>query len=270
MPAPPSEIDTRIEAQSRQLDDLLRRYTEAHPDVISARRIIKELEAERAALSSAKDHSATGKSSGSAATSPVFQRIRVALAEAEANVASTRSQLAAQQERLSELRAAATRVPQAEAELAQLNRDYEVIRRNYEQLVSRREAASLGVKMDRSTQLADFRVIEPPRVSPKPVFPNRAALAVLAMLIALAAGVSVAYALDRLAPTFIEARPLQELTKRPVLGTISTYPSPEILAFRRRSRLQFSSVVLAFLLIQGAWIGWVATGGAPIMQTIGR
>lgn len=268
--APPADIDVRIEAQTRQLDDLLRRYTEAHPDVVSARRIIKELEAERDALASAKEHSGVGKSSGSAATSPVYQRIRVALAEAEANVASTRSQLAAQQERLNELRASASRIPQAEAELAQLNRDYDVIRRNYEQLVSRREAASLGVKMDRSAQLADFRVIEPPRVSPKPVFPNRVALSVVAMLIAIAAGVGAAYLLDRLAPTFSDARPLQELTKRPVLGTISIYPSPGALALRRRGRLQFSSLVLAFLLTQGAWIGWVAAGGVPNLQMIGR
>jgi len=267
-PSAPSELDMRIEAQSRQLDELLRRYTEAHPDVVSARRIIRELEAERAA--SLAKAPAIDKSSGSAATSPVFQRIRVALAEAEANVASTRSQLAAQQGRLNELRAAASRLPQAEAELAQLNRDYDVIRRNYEQLVGRREAASLGLKMDKSAQLADFRVIEPPRVSPKPVFPNRMALAVAAMLMALAAGVAAAYAMDRLAPTFVETKALQALSKRPVLGTISVYPTAATLAVRHRSLVQFSVVVLAFLLVQGAWIGWVSTTGLPAAQMSSR
>ena len=263
-PAPPSELDLRIEAQSRQLDELLRRYTDAHPDVVSARRIIRELEAERAARPVARNPDA-GKS-GSAATSPVFQRIRVALAEAEATVASTRSQLAAQQQRLNDLRSAASRLPQAEAELAQLNRDYDVIRKNYDLLVSRREAASLGVKMDRSAQLADFRVIEPPRVSPKPVFPNRVVLALAAMLISLAAGVAAAYALHRLAPTFNQARPLQELTKRPVLGTIGIHASPESMVASRRDRFRLASVMLAFLVVQGVWIGWISAIGAPTFQ----
>jgi polysaccharide chain length determinant protein (PEP-CTERM system associated) len=265
---PPSEIDQRIEAQSRQLDDLLRRYTDAHPDVVSARRIIKDLEAEKATLAS-RD-AGSEKTNGSAATSPVFQRIRVALAEAEANVASTRSQLAAQQQRLTELRAAASRLPQAEAELAQLNRDYDVIRKNYEQLVARREAASLGLKMDRSAQIADFRVIEPPRVSPKPVFPNRTALAIAAVLIALGAGFAAAYAIDHLAPRFVEAKALQELSKRPVLGTISVYPTAATLALRQRSRLQFSSVVLAFVLVQGAWIAWVSSSSGHSTEIVGR
>jgi len=265
-----SEIDARIEAQSRQLDDLLRRYTEAHPDVINARRIIRELEAEKAASSRARKDAPSANGNGSAATSPVYQRIRVALAEAEANVASTRSQLAAQQARLGELRASASRLPQAEAELAQLNRDYDVIRKNYEQLVARREAASLGLKMDRSAQLADFRVIEPPRVSPKPVFPNRIALAIAAMVIAIAAGICAAYAVDRMAPRFVEAKPLQELSKRPVLGTISIYPNAEMLALRQRRRLQFSTVVLAFVLVQGMWIGWVSTASEHPTEIAGR
>jgi len=197
----PTEVDQRIAEQKRQLDELLRKYTEAHPDVIAARNTIRQLEAQRAAERA--DH----KNSGYAATSPVFQQIRVQLAQAEANVASLGSQLAAEQQQLEQLHATATKVPEAEAELAQLNRDYDVIRKNYEQLVSRREAASLGVKMDQSAQLADFRVIEPPRVAPKPVFPDRMALAVAAMLASIAIGIGVAYALSLLYPTFSSARP---------------------------------------------------------------
>ena len=111
----------------------------------------------------------------SASTNPVFQRIKIALAEAEANVASLRSRVSETEGRLSQLRAAAGKVPQIEAELAQLNRDYEVLQKNYQQLVSRRESASLGEDVN-SAGLAEFRIIDPPRVAPNPVFPNRLAL----------------------------------------------------------------------------------------------
>ena len=71
--------------------------------------------------------------------------------------------------------AAASRVPQIDAELAQLNRDYDVVRRQYEAMVARREKAALSEDVD-ATRLAQFRIIDPPRVSPQPVFPNRASL----------------------------------------------------------------------------------------------
>jgi len=41
------EIDARIDAQKRNLDGLLQRYTDQHPDIISARRLIKDLEEQR-------------------------------------------------------------------------------------------------------------------------------------------------------------------------------------------------------------------------------
>ncbi len=41
------EIDGRIDTQKRNLDALLQRYTEQHPDVIGARRLIKDLEEQK-------------------------------------------------------------------------------------------------------------------------------------------------------------------------------------------------------------------------------
>jgi len=251
IPAIPTELDARIDTQKKQLDELLRKYTEAHPDVISARQTIRQLEAQRAAERAAAK--STGRL-GSAATSPVFQRIRVSLADAEANVASLGSQLAAQQARLAELRASASKAPQAEAELAQLNRDYDVIRKNYEMLVSRRESASLGVKMDESAQLADFRVIEPPHVMPKAVFPDRTALATLSMLAALAVGLGLAWALSLIYPTFSTPRQLEVATRRPVIGMISSVTTSALAAARRRDLQRVVLVMAVFFAVQGVWI----------------
>ena len=252
LPPVPTELDSRIDAQKKQLDELLRRYTEAHPDVISARQTIRQLEAQRNAERIAAK--ASGGRSGSAATSPVFQKIRISLADAEANVASLGSQLGAQQARLAELRASASKVPQAEAELAQLNRDYDVIRHNYELLVSRREAASLGVKMDASAQLADFRVIEPPHVTPKAVFPDRTALATLFMLASLGIGIALAYGLSLVYPTFSTPRQLEAVSRRPVIGMISSVATAKLISLRRSDLQRVVLVMAAFFVTQGVWI----------------
>jgi polysaccharide chain length determinant protein (PEP-CTERM system associated) len=250
--AVPTELDSRIDTQRKQLDELLRKYTEAHPDVVSARQTIRQLEAQRTAERAAAK--AGGGHAGSAATSPVFQRIRISLADAEANVASLGSQLGAQQARLQELRSTASKVPQAEAELAQLNRDYDVIRHNYEMLVSRREAASLGVKMDESDQLADFRVIEPPHVTPKAVFPDRTALAMLFMLASLGIGLALAYGLSLVYPTFSSPTQLEAVSKRPVIGIISSVTTSRIVATRRTDMQRVLIVMGVFFVTQGVWI----------------
>lgn len=257
--APPSEIDVRIENQKKLLDEMLRRYTDEHPDVISTRRVIAQLEQQRARESDAKAAAiAAGKGRIIAATSPVYQKLRVSLAETEANVASLRSQLGFKQSRLDEARKMASQVPQIEAELAQLNRDYDVINKNYQGLVARRESASLGVRMDESSRLAEFRIVEPPRVSPGAVFPSRTHLALLGIVVALAMGLAAPLALNLFWPTFKDAMALHQATGRQVLGSVAIAVND---AARGSRRGQFASVGLAFvglLALQGAWLLWLS------------
>lgn len=255
-PQAPTELETRIEGLRRQLDELMRRYTDEHPDVAATRRSLAQAEAQRRAEIEAKARAAGTK--GSAATNPVFQRIRISLAEAEATVASLASRLATQQARLDQVRATASRVPQVEAELAQLNRDYDIIRKNYEALVARRESASLGVKIDEKSSLAEFRLIDPPRAGTMPVLPNRISLAFLGLLVAIAAGLAAAVLRARSRPVVDSLKGLRELSGRPVLGAVSLIPDRSALARRRKLNLALASSLGVLVLSQLTWIGWLA------------
>lgn len=246
-----SETESRLDAQRRQLDDLLRRYTDQHPDVVAARRTIAQLEQQRRAEQDARK--ATG-AKGPAPTSPVFQRIRVALAEAEAKVASLQGQMSAQQSQLEQARTTAGRMPQVEAELAQLNRDYDVVRKNYEQLVSRRESASLGEKIDLSTKVAEFRVVEPPRVSPTPAKPSQMLVAMLGVFASVAAGLGAAFVMTQAFPTIQDARQLREIAGRPVLGSVSMVLSPEMVAAAGKNRRNFMVACGLFILLNVTWL----------------
>jgi polysaccharide chain length determinant protein (PEP-CTERM system associated) len=246
-----TDTESRLDAQKRQLDELLRRYTDQHPDVMAARRTIAQLEQQRKAEQDARR--SDGKR-GPAPTSPVFQRIRVSLAEAEAKVASLQGQLSAQQSQLEQARAMAGRMPEVEAELSQLNRDYTIVRKNYEELVARRESASLGEKIDLTTKVADFRVVEPPRVSPTPARPSRMLVAMLGFLASIAAGFGVAFGLTQVFPTVQDARSLREIGGRPVLGSASLVINPLTSeAVQRANRLFFGAAGL-FLLVNVCWL----------------
>ena len=266
-----SEFEPRLDAARKQLDELLRRYTDEHPDVVSTRRIIAQLEVQKRQELDARTRALAAAIAAegpkgptvmaAAATNPVFQKLRISLAESEANVASLRVRLGTQQARLTEIRALASRTPQIEAELSQLNRDYDIIRKNYEQLVSRRESASMGVKIDESSPLAEFRIIDPPRTAPAPVFPNRLSLAALAAVLAIAAGIGAAILRGKLRPVVGTAKALRELSGRPVLGSVSLLMNPQALRAQRASAMSLAAAAGGLMLVQLAWVAWVAVQG---------
>jgi len=182
----------------------------------------------------------------------VYQQLKVSLAEAEANVASLGTRVAEYQSRYAALRASALRVPEIEAEFTQLNRDYDINKKNYDALVSRRESAEISGDMEATTGVADFRLIDPPRVSPKPVSPDRVMLFPLALLGALAAGLLATFIASQAWPTFFDIRVLREVTGLAVLGTVSMVIDPARKRKERRGLVGFVSAFLAFFASFGA------------------
>jgi polysaccharide chain length determinant protein (PEP-CTERM system associated) len=254
------EAQARLEAQRQRLEELLGRFTEAHPEIAATRRSLAQLEATARERKAAEERA--NARYGKAATSPIYQRLRILLAESEAQVASLRSQLTVKQQRLEQVRAVAGRMPQVEAELAQLNRDYDVIRKNYDQLVARRESAALGMRLDESAQLAEFRVIEPPRVSTWPAFPGRLHLAVLALLLAPGLGIAAAVVVERMHPTVDDAQALRRLSGRPVAGTVSWLPSSSSQRRQRLASAGFAVALAGLLTLQMGWLGWAVVAPA--------
>jgi hypothetical protein len=167
--------------------------------------------------------------------------------------------------RLQELTSSAAEVPKVEAELAQLNRDYDVMKKNYEELVQRRESASISVNESKSVDLADFRVIEPPRVDQKPLFPSRSVLIFFMLLLALGGGAAACLALVNLFPTFQSVRDLRLNTTRAALGAISMQPDPQAVAAGRRMDMMFFLAVGALVVAYGAWSVFVGLHASTLV-----
>ncbi|MDD5297569.1 MAG: GNVR domain-containing protein [Rhodocyclaceae bacterium] len=245
------ELDGRIDVMKRNLDALLQRYTDKHPDVLGARKVIADLEAQKRQEIEARKKASGDKGYSSLNNNPVFQQLKVSLSEAEANVASLSARVTEYQMRFEQMKGKAKLQPEVEAEFVQLNRDYDVNKKNYEMLVSRRESASMSEQMEATSAMADFRLIDPPRVSPKPVAPNRLLLLPLVLLGSLGAGAASALAMSQLRPTFLDAHGLREATGLPVLGSVSLLKSEERLARERRLLLLFFVAVAALVLVYG-------------------
>ena len=248
------EIDGRIDALKRNLDGLLQRYTEQHPDVIGTRRMITELEEQRLQEIAARRKLGASGVSAAASTNPVYQKLKVSLAENEAAVASLRTRVTEYQNRYEQLKSAMKMVPQLEAELVQLNRDYDIHKKNYESLVARRESATISGEMDASTAVVDFRLIDPPRVGAKPVSPNRLLLVPMTLLLALGAGFLSPFVVSQVRPVFFDARALREMAGLPLLGIVTKKVSDADMVRNKRGFRLFIAGVLALFAAYGGGV----------------
>ncbi|MHB1248211.1 MAG: XrtA system polysaccharide chain length determinant [Polaromonas sp.] len=215
------EIDARIDAQKRNLDVLLQRFTEEHPDVVGARRLIKELEAVKRKEVQELRKTAMANPAAASGNSLAYQELNRLLATSEVQVAALRARVGEYEARFNRARELMKTAPQIEAELAQLNRDYDSNKQRYNELVARRESAALSGDLDSAAGVADFRLIDPPRASPKPVAPNRLLLLPLALLAALGAGLVVAFIASQLRAVFYDARSLRDAVGLPLLGVVT-------------------------------------------------
>ena len=218
------EIDARIDAQKRNLDSLLQRYTDQHPDVQNTRRLLTDLEELRRkeVVELQKRAAATaGTSPVSANESLAVQELNRMLATSEVQVAAIKARVDEYASRYAQIRESLKTAPQVEAEAAQLNRDYAITKKNYEDLVARRQSAVMSGELDVASGVAEFRLIDPPRVSPKPVSPNRLLLLPLVLAVSLAAGFFFAFAASQLRPTFGDADEMRAKTGLPLLGIVT-------------------------------------------------
>ncbi|SCX53916.1 XrtA system polysaccharide chain length determinant [Nitrosospira sp. Nsp1] len=241
------ELDSRIDALDKNLDALRLNFTELHPDIISTKRLIAQLEErkkEEAKLT--KPGADPGKN-----YSPMLQQLNVALAEAEADVASMRARVEEYTSRYDRMKSLSNAVPQVEAELTQLNRDYQVNKSNYEKLLERRESAKISGDLGSATDLVSFRIIDPPTVSDRPVGPDRGKFFSIVFLGALLAGIGIAFVISQVRPTFHSQASLREISGKPILGSIPMIWTDQEKSKRKKRLYAFGFSLLSLLGLYG-------------------
>lgn len=248
-------IEARIRGLQQRLDELLLNYTEKHPDVVAIKQTMETLEAEKAAELAALKEAGFGAQSVAADQNPVYQDMKVALAQADAEVAALETRVAEYEERGEELRKLVNTVPEVEAELKRLNRDYGLHKEQYEALIQRREATRIAEEADKTSDDIKLKVIEPPRVPLVPVGPDRLRLLGMVLFVSLGAGGGVAFLLSQLNPRVFSSDGLKQLTGLPVMGVVTLLQSDRQRAERRMELAVFS---LMLLMVMAGYAALVA------------
>ena len=235
------ELEGRLRDVEKILDQLRLQYTEEHPDIVANRRLLAQLQQRKKEEMKKRTRVDPG-----ANFSPMLQQMNVALSVEEARVASLKARVEEFSSRLARLRNQSTAAPEVEAQLSQLNRDYEINKENYGKLVERREAARLSGDLTSATDMMSFRVIDPPSAPTTPIGPNRPRYMSIVFGAALLLGLGLALLLSQIRPTFVTQASLRDTTGIPILGSISMNWT-EQQKVKRRRRLYAFSVAVAML-----------------------
>jgi len=235
-----AEYDTRIGELESQVDEMLLKYTELHPEIIAMRQTIERVRQRREEAKAAFLAAQSGGISGDFADNPVYQQVRLRMSEAQADVAIQEAKVENLAAKIEELQQAVDHVLQIEGEQAQLNRDYAVLKENHAAMIKRLEKARLTREVDTSADTVRFRTIDPPKTPQQPSGPNRIGMSSMVFGGALAAGIAVSFLISLLRPVFSDRRQLNEATGVPVLGSVNMVWTPKQKRRRRVSNIAFS------------------------------
>jgi polysaccharide chain length determinant protein (PEP-CTERM system associated) len=243
-----SPLDSRIQSLQSRMDELLLRYTKGHPEVVAIKKTIAELEKQKLEQAATAQPEVDSISAGGE-LNPIFQQKKIALGEADANVASLNARVQSFEEKIEKMKKQMDDRLKVETALQDLNRDYGTIKHNYDALLARRETARLSENIEQNTDSVKFRIVDPPQVPSKPSAPNRILLSTGVLAGGIVVGAGLAILISILRPTFNSTQKLREVTGLPILGTVSMHWIPEIKMQKWREFVQFCSAFAVLLVV---------------------
>jgi polysaccharide chain length determinant protein (PEP-CTERM system associated) len=237
-----------IESAKRKLAELQSRFTDSFPDVIALKRDIANMQAQ---LADEKKKGVDGNDPNKATlANPLYEQMKLRVVDADTVVASVKRQLDTAVQAQTRIDDAIKAAPGIELQLQNLDRDYAILKKNYEELAQRRESANLAQAADTQADKVQFRVVDAPQVPLTPTAPNRRLLNSGVLLFGLGAGVGAAFLLVQLDRSFSSLGSLRALGL-PVLGSLSRV---NFVDWRRRNFQQAAGLAASFvglLLIYG-------------------
>jgi len=233
--------------QGQLADARARGYTDQHPDVIALKRQLASAQA------AAKGEPLGGGTAGT--PNPLYLSLQSMIADKQSAVAALRMRKSQLQSDLDQLNSKLSGDPEVAAEQGQIDRDYQVLKDQYDQLLTQRQQIALRGQAQTQTDNVKFSVIDPPTMPRAPTAPNRMLLLTGVLIVGLGAGVGAAFALGQLRATFATGPRLEKATGMPVIGSIGEVVT-RLQADSRAKRLKLflggtAGLVAAYVLLLG-------------------
>jgi uncharacterized protein involved in exopolysaccharide biosynthesis len=196
----------------------------------------------------------------SSANNPAYLSLQAMRTDKFATVAALQQRKSAIQGDLARLQSAMTDNPAATAEQATIERNYQVLKDQYDKLNADREQVRIKSSVQNETDAVKFSVIDPPTQPRAPVAPNRVMLLAGVLIAGLGAGTAAAFAFAKLKTTYSTASRLEKASGMPVIGSIGEVVTSAQIALRRKRLTLFAGGVAAL------GVAFVALLGVEFLQ----
>lgn len=258
--APMTPAQAKVQEAEEQLKMLQLRDTEQHPDVIAQKKLIAALKVAAASPSGGTGVTkAAAKQDGTpdgplkrSAPNPVYDQLKVKLIEADTDVSTLQRQKDNAMQYLDRLQKIQREQPGLIAEFENMDRDYGVLRKNYEELLGRLQSANIAQAADTQADKVKLQIVDPPETPRLPAAPNRMLLVSGVLLAGIGGGVFLTVLLGQLDRSFSSVDDLRNLGL-PVIGGISILGLPP-LRQRLMTVARFSFAVTVLVAVYGGLI----------------
>ena len=250
--APSAVAEAALRDLRRQLTDLEAKYTSRHPDVDKLKDQIAEWEALRQRLEAEQTDAQKGETSAA----PVAPTRAPALAELDSRLKATKAEIDGYQremkqlrQRIKEFESRLNLTPLREQELAEVTRNYENSRQNYQSLLQKKLQSELATNLEKRQQGEQFRIIDPPSLPQKPSEPDRLQIVLIGWALGLCVGVGLTAAREITDDTVHDEKALRDLTHLPVLVCVPVLRSRREQVRKMLTRaLEAGGATLLFLI----------------------
>jgi polysaccharide chain length determinant protein (PEP-CTERM system associated) len=258
---PPGPAAQKLQAAMETLREMESRLTPQHPDVMRAKRLIRDLEQKAEAEALARPPVAvasvpeprTAKGVRADRTTLLrgeLERLDQQIAQNEAQEVQLKEAIAAYQARVEA-------TPKRETEMIELNRDYATLQNIYRNLLAKREESRIAADLERGQISEQFKVLDPARVPETPYSPNKPLMAAFGVLAGLILGGGFGAFLEYRDTSLRSEVDIASLLGLPVLASIPTVQGVSVEARAARRRRILVAMSLTSVLAGAAIVAWL-------------
>jgi len=236
----------KVQIRMKELENLLIRYSERHPDVLRLRAEIASLENELEA-----EKSKAKKSGGAppSAENPLKQIIQEQLESLKASIKAIeisngelRNAIAIHQKRVEN-------TPLRGIEVKKVTRTYDITLRKYQDLLAKGLESQLAENLEKKQKGEQFQVVDPANLPLAPLKPNRPLILLGGLAAGMIGGLALAFIWDLLDRSFKNGDDLASFVNLPILATIPAIVTRGAVLERRRAQGLLGVSTLGVLLV---------------------
>lgn len=238
-------LAAELEQRRRELTELRGRYQDDSTQVLAAQRLVDDLEQQLDALGDG------GERTVRAPNNPAYVLIDTQLKSARAEETALNDKRDELAHKVARLEGLLARAPDVEQHYQALLRDYQTAQSRYQEVRSEQRQASLAEDLEQERKGERFVLVEPPSLPIEPSSPNRPALALVGLILALGTGAGVVVIMEALDNSIHGDRALTAIAgARPfaVVAYIENSDDAEVRAWFRR-RLIYGAIAAGVAFI---------------------